>query len=117
MAILKGVKQEINVRVTAVIPQDLGATIKVPFVVTYRKLKHKERKEALEQIESGELGDFELLEKYVVGWSQLKGADGQDVEFSPEMLEEVADEPEYLQAIIQGFFTAQLGRAAVRAGN
>lgn len=110
MALLKGVKDQIDIKVTANVDGDLGRTIPVSFIITVRKPKQSERKEIIPQIRDGQIDDETVIKTYLVGWRDLVGADGAQVPFNDETLAEVMDAPEYLRAVIQGIVTAIQGK-------
>jgi len=124
MAILKGVKDEINVKVCAEVNADHGKTIKVPFVVMYKKPGTSEAKEVLRKLNPGydedgvqlepEVTDDELMDEYVLGWSDVPTSTGEEFEFSLENLEVMLDVPEYRIALVQGLRDVLLGKAAMR---
>lgn len=132
--VLKGIREEIRVPVTAEIYAD-GKVQKVRFTAIYKRKSHKENKQVFDelqqrasviaQIRMGELSedqelpgmsDDELLDAYLAGW-ELKGADGEDIEFSKEALAEVADVPEYRSALVVGLMECLTGARDLRAKN
>lgn len=127
MAILKGVKDRIDVKVEAVCEMDNGTDVKVPFVVTFKKPTVKQLREfharlADQYDDDGILvrpkaTDEELAEEYVLGWSQLLDANGEPVPFNPQTLAEVLDAREYLEAITAGLKEVLYGRGSVMAKN
>lgn len=113
MSILKGVKDEISVKVTAEIDSDNGTTIRVPFVIRSRKPMQDERKAVLKRIADGEIEDDALVADYLLDWSNLKGADGSDVAYNEANLQEVLQAPEYRSAVVGGIVSAIVGKAAL----
>ena len=116
MGVLKGAKRQIAVRVTAEIEQDLGKTLRVPFVAVFRRLRSSEYKEVLRRIDAQEIDDADIVRQYLVEWRDLEGEDGP-IPYSDEMREEMIEEPAYLRALIEGFFAAQVGAKALRRKN
>lgn len=123
MAILKGVQNEIQVKVTAEVDVDLGKIIKVPFVAMYKKPTYEEAKEIQrllvpEHDEDGSLvrdatSDEDLLDEYLIGWSNVPTSTGEEYEFTPEHVAEMLEVREYRVALIQGFLTVLLGKPAM----
>lgn len=125
MAILKGVKSEIDVKVTAVIDGDMNTTTKVPFVVRYKKPTFEEGKEIRQRLavqtpedeeETGltTITDEEIAENYIVDWKNVPTSTGEPFEFNPENLEEMMSVREYRRALVQGFLEVLLGKEALR---
>jgi len=113
MALLKGVKDRIDVKVTANVDGDMGRTIKVPFVITAKKPPQSERKQALKLMSGGDMDDEAIIREYLLGWHGLQGADGSDVPYSEESLQAIIEAPEYLRAVVQGILTAIAGKEAL----
>lgn len=113
MSILKGVKEQIDVKVIAECNSDVGRTIKVPFVITARKPKQAERKEILRQINEGEVEDETVIQSYLLDWKELRGEDGNLIDYSDDVLEEVLQAPEYVAAIVRGIMEAIVGKSAI----
>jgi len=113
MSILKGVRDRIDVKVIANVDTDHGKTLKVPFVITSKKPTQEERKAVMGAIKDGVIDDEALLREYLLGWHSLPGADGADVPFSDEAVQEVLQSPEYLQAVVTGILTAIAGKEAL----
>lgn len=117
MAIFKGSKDEISLNVTAVVRGDYGREIKVPFVAKYKKLKVDAAKALLLQVQNGELTDDDIIRENLVAWSGMPSADGGEVEYSPEMVEQAMNESEYREALVNGWMRAQFGRDSAKAKN
>lgn len=115
--LLKGVKDEIEVRVTAVVETDNGGQLRVPFHCRYRKPTVSESKAIIEAINQGTETDETLMEKYLLGWRGLKGQDDQDVPFGPDALGEAMQAREYREALVNGFTEVLLGREVVSRKN
>jgi len=113
MGILKGVKDRIDVKVTANVDTDAGRTIKVPFIITSKKPMQDERKAILKAIEAGEVEDEVVVREYLLGWKGLVGSDGDEVPFNDESLHEVLQAPEYLRAVVKGIILAIAGKEAL----
>jgi hypothetical protein len=127
MIILKGIKDRIDVKVTAEIDSDCGATVRVPFVVTYKKPTKDEAIELVERLnnkydESGELvrekiTDEELAQEYILDWRELPDANGEKIPFTNENLLLLVDAREYNAALTSGLQQVIFGRKAVLAKN
>jgi len=114
MSILKGVKDEIPVHVTAKIYTGLGKSVSVRFKPVFRKLKRDELQEITRDVESQVLTDGELIREHLLGWSGLKGHEDQEVPFSDEALDEMLGEIGYVRALVEGFMEAQGVGAALK---
>lgn len=124
MAILKGVKDRIDVKVTAEVEGDNGTTIKVPFVVTYKKPPESVAKQLKKSLYPGvdadgiplesDVTDHELMEEYLLGWSKVPTSTGEEFEFTPENVEAMLEAREYRLALVRGFLSVLLGRDAIR---
>lgn len=115
--LLKGVKDEIEVRVTAVVEVDNGAEVKVPFRAKYKKPVVDEAAKILKDIDEGVETDQSLMEKYLIGWRELKDANDEPIDFSPEAREVLMRHREYRQALVDGFLEVILGRGMARRKN
>lgn len=115
MGFLKGIKTEIRISLVAEIDDDIGKTIKVPFVVTYRKLPVKEAQAIIDRAAAGEVTDEEIMAEHVLGW-HMPG-EGGDVDFTPDNLAAAMQELGYRNALVTGFSQAQFGRKAALQKN
>ena len=115
--LLKGVKDEVELRITAICEIDNGAEERVPFHAKYRKPSVAESRAIVDAIEQGAETDETLMEKHLLGWRGLKGADGQEVPFSAETLEIAMQAREYRAALVGGFMEVVLGRGVVSRKN
>ena len=118
--ILKGIKDQIDVKVTAEIDGDCGTSINVPFIVTYKKPTKSESIELIKRITGDgaeKITDEELVGEYVLGWRELPDQNGEPIPFTPENLQLLTDTREYSSAIATGFQQVLFGRKAVIAKN
>jgi hypothetical protein len=134
MAILKGIKETIDVDVEAVCAFDRGTVVKVPFVVTFKRpSKRQARKELIDLIYGYESDEQEKdengkpifvagLPKYVfvestlteqerytecvLGWRDLLDQEGNAIPFTPENLQLLVDTPDYTAALWDGLLFA-----------
>lgn len=113
MIILKGVKDRIDVKVTAEVNSDNGRTIKVPFLITAKKPNFDERREVLQKVNDEVLLDEDLVAEYLHGWSGLRGADDAEVMYNEDTLAAVMAAPEYRAALVRGLITAIVGKEAL----
>jgi hypothetical protein len=105
MSFLKGVKDQIEVNVTVKIASDLGELVEVPFKATFKRLKRSAMLALIEKNKTSEISDDEILTKYLVGWRDLEGADGEPVAFSKKNLAEVCESSDYLGTLIEAFLS------------
>jgi hypothetical protein len=117
MAFLKGAKDEITVQLTVEVDGDLGKKIRVPFKATYKKLKVQEARDVVEKCTNGSMTDEDVVEQYLVNWSELKGADDNEVEFNPDNVYTAMQVREYRSALVDGFMRVQFGRQSVNGKN
>lgn len=116
MAILKGKKDQISVKVVAELEGDLGKKIRVPFIATYKKLTAPEARAVQERLVDG-LSDEELIREHLIEWRDMMGDNDELVEYSPEMLEEALLIFGYLKALVNGYMEAQFGKEVLRKKN
>ncbi|MCB9457990.1 MAG: hypothetical protein H6671_18570 [Anaerolineaceae bacterium] len=111
MLILKGVKSQIDIKLTAIIDGDLGKEIQVPFVATFKIPPVSEIKDVLTQIQSDEgMEDEVLMDRYLLGWKNIETADGQQVDFTPENLAAMLESRPYRKALADGLRIILLGK-------
>ena len=116
MALLKGVKDTLQLPLTADLPLDGGKSETVKFSATYRVPPVSEAQEVVNQAAAGDLTDREIVDTYLVGWD-MPGDDGTAVPFSEEAVNEAMEYWPYRTALVNGFMTVALGREAVRSKN
>lgn len=115
MAILKGVKSQIDVKITAEIDADNGRTIQVPFLATYRKPPVSETRELLEKINSPDgVMDEELIDQYLLGWQNVPTETGEPFPFTAENVAAMLEVREYRAALVKGLLSVVLGKAALQ---
>jgi hypothetical protein len=115
--LLKGVKDEIEVRITAVCEMDNGGEERVTFHARYRKHSVADAGAILQAVSDGEETDETLMAKNLLGWRGLKGADGQEVPFTPEHVDIAMQAREYRTALVNGFMEVLLGRETMSRKN
>ncbi|MFT5766736.1 MAG: hypothetical protein ACI9DH_000555 [Halioglobus sp.] len=123
MAILKGVKNKIDVKVTAKLDSDNGRTEQVTFIVTYKKPNVEEQRELQARInpdinDNGDpvvdpITDQEIVDEYVLGWKEVPTETGEPFDFTPENVDAMMSAREYRAAIIEGLLTAVFGKGAL----
>jgi len=122
--ILKGVKDKIDVKVTAEIETDNGRTIQVPFMATFKKLNSEDRALARlrffgendddDNVIKEALSTEDLMDEYLLGWSNVPTETGEPFEYTPENLAEMLSAPEYADALYRGAYCAAFGKAALK---
>ena len=117
MSLLKGVKNEITVNVVAIFEGDLSKKIKVPFVATYKRLDVSDAKKVMSDVTEGVLSDDDIINSYLVTFSELSDANGDRLEYSTDIVAEMLEHSGYRQALIKGFMQAQFGKEAVKQKN
>lgn len=114
----KTAKKEITIPIVVYLLRDGGRQEQVKFSATYRiPPTHHDKQQLLESINSDAVTDDALLQDYLLGWSNLRGEDGQIIEFTPESLEAALDLTEYRQALAEGFMRATFNLKGERAKN
>jgi hypothetical protein len=117
MSILKGVKGQIDVKVTAEFDSASGS-VRVPFVAVYRRRSAVELGDLSETLKRQNIAEYvDLIRDCVVGWRNLEGNDGSSLPFSTEALDEMVNVPEYLTALIEGLGEAIGNRKALSRKN
>lgn len=117
MSILKGVKEQIDVKVTAEFDSASGS-VRVPFVAVYKRRSAIELGELSEVLKRQNLAEYvDLIRDSVVGWRNLDASDGSTLPFSREALDEMVNVPEYLTALIEGLGEAVGNRKALSRKN
>ena len=115
MSILKGVKNQISVKVTAVLMQNYEKVVKIPFIATFTKLETQESdalSRALGEVTNLEAGELLIAEvvNALVDWRDLPASDGGTVDFSEEALDEMLKSDGYRKALIDGFTLVQFNK-------
>lgn len=115
MAILKGAKDSIRLKVVAVFEETADSKeLKVPFGATYRALKTSEAKSVLESVQAGEMGDEDLMKRYLIAWD-LTDESNEPVPLSE--LSEVMEIRSYRKALVDGFLQTIVGKKALATKN
>lgn len=116
--VLKGVKNEITLQVTANVMDDMGKETPVKFKLTFKRIADRKKvKEVVDSVANGENDDLSVIREYLLGWSGIEFDDGTPVEFNDENLEMVMTDRDYARAIVDGFGKVQLGYKALQAKN
>lgn len=125
--ILKGIKSELEVKVTAEVLTGSGRPTKIPFLVTYKKngVKATEKVMAKEPEIPRTVQDRpeytravikfqqDVLREHVLGWREVPTETGEPFEFNAENLDAMLDATEYLNALWDGFLSVSSGREAL----
>lgn len=104
-------KETYKTKATIFIPGDFGRPDKFSFTVEFRRLKQQDARQLLRRVEEAKSDpqedqdlDAEVLRENLVGWSNLPGADGNDIPFSAEALDEMLEYPCYRSGLLDLFF-------------
>lgn len=92
--------------VTVFVPQHHGRVLKAQFSASFRYLPSEEFQELASQ------GDTVLLERVLVGWSQVKDEHGEDVPYSDEARERMLRITYVRKALVLAYGEFIQGRAA-----
>ena len=124
MNILKGVKSEIDVKVTAEVRADTGRVIKVPFIARYKKLSVTESEELMDSAPDGweDQKDFfkkqnkfqvDAIKANLLGWREVPTETGEAFDFTDENVDAMLEVPEYKLALWDGLLYAIRGKQAL----
>jgi hypothetical protein len=117
MPILKGAKDSIRLKVTAIFEQTADdAEVRVPFRAVYKSLKQSEAKAVIDSVQAGELSDDDLMKRFLLGWD-LTDADNEPVPFNEREIGEVMEIRPYRKALVDGFLQSLLGKKGITAKN
>lgn len=114
---LKGVKKHIEVPCTANVEGDIDEILQVDFICRFKRLTITETKETMKNRIEGDLTDVEIVRRDLHSWKDMPGDDGEDFPFTEENLEAALDNIWYLNALVDGWKRAQLGRDSVLEKN
>lgn len=116
--VLKGIKNEITLKVTVHAMDDLGMETPVDIHLTFKKIHDpKKVQEIITAAENGETDDLTVMRDYLIGWHGVEFEDNEPVPFDDEHLEMVMSVREYKDAIVDGFTQVQLGYSNLKAKN
>lgn len=99
------------------VPGDHGKTTKADFEATFRRLGLAEAKDLIKKSQEGLISDEDILRQNVVDFKGIKDADGQDVEFSLDVLNQLIDESYIRAPLIAGFMDVNFNLEKHRAKN
>lgn len=118
MAILRGTSDTIEVNANASISENLGKVHKLRFKVTFRRRTVDEAKAIIRDMNDpdSEVNEQSIIRDDIVGWRDLQG-EGGEVEFNDENLEVMLQHFEYLNALMDAWGSAQMGRVIANAKN
>jgi hypothetical protein len=119
MGVLKGLVNEIEVHANAVISFDLGRTEKVKWKVKFHKRTKQEAQAIIGEMTDpdSDVTEETILERDIISWRDLKGVDGEEVEFNPENMDAMLGHLEYVKALFEAWGLAQMGRTIAHAKN
>lgn len=107
MSFLKGAKDEALVNVRVEVTGDLGKKIVIPFKARFRRYRFTEAQELLRRSRDGELTDDQLIRQVLIDWREMPGADGEEVPFSQEALDEALEIVGYRVGLVKAFMGQQ----------
>ena len=90
--------------VTVEFPVDGGRFQKQTFDAEFKRLEQPRIKEVMLQINGDEIGDRELCEEVLVGWSGIKDSKGDDVPFSMATRQMLLDIALVAGAVVRAWF-------------
>lgn len=97
-----------------------GSYKKNPVKVNFNRLPHEERTALMEKIqtthdiENIEEVENDFFDKVLAGWQpgQIKGENGEDLEFNEDSKRQLLSISEFRQAVIDGYFDSVVGDKA-----
>ena len=121
MALLKGNASTITIPVKAAFTRD-GVDREVAFTVAFKRRTREEQIAQAEYIDAEDLDGFarastrlarskEILRQIITGWRDLRGADGEEIPFSLEVLDEMLADDDYYDALVTGLTESTLPKA------
>jgi len=117
MKLLKGMKDEISVKVEAKLDDNYGKKEVVPVNLTFKKINDvAELKALVDKIREEKLDEVEALSKYLIKWD-LEYDDGSSVPLDPDTIAAVYAIGPYRTALSSGFLRAQYGYAEEQKKN
>lgn len=115
---LRGKKDQLKVQTQVELEGDNNKTEKFKFVSVVKVAEVDEWSADWDRLQSEEeFTDAELVDKYLIDWENLKGDDGEQIEFTPENVAEALQIREYRLALVKAIIEANAGRAVLRAKN
>lgn len=93
--------------VTVNVPQDGGRTMKATFSAEIEVIDRDEQRAVLD-------ANGDLLDRQLVGWSNVKDADGNDFPFNDENKKKLLGIPYVCQALYEALGQINTGREAAR---
>lgn len=96
------------------VPLDMGKTERQTFIMEFRRLSVAETKELIEEAQSKEVSDEDMMRRYAVGWEGVVDDDGNDLTFSNANLDAVLDITYVRKAIMGAFIEDVFGKEATR---
>jgi hypothetical protein len=88
------------------VPVDGGKFKKETFTAVFKKMSRSAFNDLIEQ------GDDALIGEIVEGWEGIKDEDGDEIEYSEKMRDELFDDPYVLRAVINAYTESLLGAQA-----
>jgi hypothetical protein len=118
MALIRGVKDEITMQLTAELEADNGKTEPLRFEAVLQNLDYDAAQAVLREIANrdtdGEPSDETLVRRYLRG-GKIPGADGGTLPLDGEVLDEALRVREIRAALVEGMITMLLGRKAMES--
>ena len=117
MKVLKGIKDEISVKVDVTVMGNYGKEESFPLTLTYKKHNNiDEVRQQLDDLKEGNLDELKLVCDALVSWD-VTYDDGQPVPLDPETLAAVWQLAPYRNALAFGYMQVQFNTKSVLAKN
>lgn len=99
------------------VPTNMGRVKRSDIVVEYKKLPVSEAKLLLEQTQSGELSDEEVLTENIVNIEGLLDEDKNKIEYDTGVLEQLLEMEYVRKPLARKFMEITVGKEALKAKN
>lgn len=107
----------IKKNVSIEVPGDFGKTSKADFDVEYKRLPVSDARSLIEDIKNKTADEEAVLRDCVVNIQGIKDVDGNDIEFSSELLTKLIEEIYIRGPILAGFMDVNYSLDKLRAKN
>lgn len=116
--VLKGLKDEIDIKGHAKISLGMGKTTNVTFTARFKKLTMKEAQAKIDRVNSPNHDDdtTDVIREDLIEWRDMVG-EGGEVEFNEDNLDSVLNHVEYTAAFFDCWGKAQLGTQLANVKN
>ena len=86
-----------------------GAFAEHSAMLLFKQLPEQDHVALIDRIKAGDIYDIDIARQAVVGWVDVVDDDGQQVEFSPDVLEQLLGIPGVASAAVRQYFELRNG--------